>query len=250
VIWFHDYQLRFSKLPEDIQFLSPDPQLFSDYPLSQPIPSTSNPTTPPPKFATGTSSGYSLQEDVIRTRLSSPISSNTTRFEGYMPSPPITPEYDAASLTRPEATRIITGSSSATALQPSPASSHLKLLPPPKKGSKRTFPRSQWFNFSTLTSPAKAYPSPVTPPSLDPVRFNPSAQPFREEVLRIVATFMTPGKSKKELPLDETTRNMVVRNLAWSTHPNVVSGYIFLYHILRIDLLYSFYRFIRMYTIN
>ena len=47
-------------------------------------------------------------------------------------------------------------------------------------------------------------------------------QPFREECLRIVATFLTPGAAK-ELPLDPVVRDTVIRELTWNTHPDIVS---------------------------
>ena len=50
----------------------------------------------------------------------------------------------------------------------------------------------------------------------------PCDQPFREECLRIVATFLTPGATK-ELPLDPVVRDTVIRDLTWNTHPDVVS---------------------------
>ncbi|PCH40785.1 hypothetical protein WOLCODRAFT_99298 [Wolfiporia cocos MD-104 SS10] len=45
-------------------------------------------------------------------------------------------------------------------------------------------------------------------------------QPFRADCSRIVATFLTPGAAK-ELPLDPAVRDTAIRNLTWSTHPDV-----------------------------
>lgn len=47
-------------------------------------------------------------------------------------------------------------------------------------------------------------------------------QPFREECLRVITTFFRPG-SKKELPIDEEIKELVLDGLAWSTHPDAVS---------------------------
>lgn len=52
----------------------------------------------------------------------------------------------------------------------------------------------------------------------------PEDQPFRDETLRVVATFMRPGGyGKKELALDQDVRDEVMRGLVFTTHPDVVS---------------------------
>jgi hypothetical protein len=47
-------------------------------------------------------------------------------------------------------------------------------------------------------------------------------QPARTECMRIIATFLRPG-APKELALDATVRDTVIRNLASNSHPDVVS---------------------------
>jgi hypothetical protein len=47
-------------------------------------------------------------------------------------------------------------------------------------------------------------------------------QPFRKECMRVIATFLRPGATK-ELPLDDLLRHNTIRNLAYSTHPDIVS---------------------------
>ena len=47
-------------------------------------------------------------------------------------------------------------------------------------------------------------------------------QPYKKECMRIIATFLRPG-AVKELSLDDDLRHTVIRNLAYSTHPDVVS---------------------------
>jgi len=46
--------------------------------------------------------------------------------------------------------------------------------------------------------------------------------PFKKECMRIVTTFLTPN-SPKELNLDATVRDTIIRDLAHSTHPDIVS---------------------------
>jgi len=46
--------------------------------------------------------------------------------------------------------------------------------------------------------------------------------PFKDECMRVVATFLRPD-SPKELNLDAAIRDAIIRDLAQSTHPDVVS---------------------------
>jgi hypothetical protein len=48
-------------------------------------------------------------------------------------------------------------------------------------------------------------------------------QPFRLECMRVIETFLRPG-AVKELSLDAMARDMIIRNLAHNTHPDVVSA--------------------------
>jgi hypothetical protein len=48
------------------------------------------------------------------------------------------------------------------------------------------------------------------------------ADPFYVECSRIIATFLSPG-SPKELLLEDTVRDTVIRNLSLSCHPDIVS---------------------------
>lgn len=47
-------------------------------------------------------------------------------------------------------------------------------------------------------------------------------QPFWMECMHVIATFLRPG-SVKELNLDQSVRDALIRNLAFSNHPDVVS---------------------------
>lgn len=69
--------------------------------------------------------------------------------------------------------------------------------------------------------PAKIPPLPhsVDAPSMPTVQ---AELLFREECMRIVATFLRP-ESSKELSLDATVRETIIRDLRTSTHPDVVS---------------------------
>lgn len=49
-----------------------------------------------------------------------------------------------------------------------------------------------------------------------------SNQPFREECHRVVSTFFRPG-AKKELPINEEIRDLVLNALENNTHPDVVN---------------------------
>lgn len=79
---------------------------------------------------------------------------------------------------------------------------------------------SQSYPIPPSTS-SPAIPSPY-PASSAPTR--PQDQPFREETLRVVATFFRPGgNGQKELSIDQRLRDEVLRDLAVTTHPNAVS---------------------------
>jgi hypothetical protein len=55
-----------------------------------------------------------------------------------------------------------------------------------------------------------------------PLSLPPKELPFKDECMRVVATFLRPSSSK-ELNLDATIRDAIIRDLAQSTHPDVVS---------------------------
>lgn len=50
-------------------------------------------------------------------------------------------------------------------------------------------------------------------------------RPFRTECLRVVATFLKPN-SPKELNLDAKTRNAVIHDTSFSSHPDVVRSFV------------------------
>jgi len=63
---------------------------------------------------------------------------------------------------------------------------------------------------------------------------------LRDECVRIVATFFCPGAAE-ELLLDAVLRDTVIRNLTWSTHPDVfLPVYEEIYHLLETSLLRFF----------
>lgn len=48
------------------------------------------------------------------------------------------------------------------------------------------------------------------------------AQPFRDECMCVLATFLAPS-ARKELLLDACVRDTAMKQLVWTTHPDVVS---------------------------
>ncbi|CAE6444333.1 unnamed protein product [Rhizoctonia solani] len=85
-----------------------------------------------------------------------------------------------------------------------------------KKSVPDSPPSSDW-GLSPTSSASSWYPwSPITIPSPVPLK----DQPFRNETLQIVATFIRPG-AKKELNLDADIREELLRGLEKSTHPDI-----------------------------
>ncbi|KZT70343.1 hypothetical protein DAEQUDRAFT_764788 [Daedalea quercina L-15889] len=74
---------------------------------------------------------------------------------------------------------------------------------------------------SVLTSPPLSQAAEVPFASSASGSVRPNEQPFRQECMRIVATFLRPDAAK-ELPLDPTVRDTVIRDLTWNTHPDVL----------------------------
>ena len=75
------------------------------------------------------------------------------------------------------------------------------------------------------------------------MQLDPAEQPFRDEALQIVATFIRPG-SKKELALDQVVRDAVLKNLVWNTHPDVfLPAYEAIYDILETTSVPNFLEF-------
>ncbi|KAJ1309290.1 hypothetical protein OPQ81_004952 [Rhizoctonia solani] len=113
------------------------------------------------------------------------------------------------------------------ALSPSPAktSSYLASPTPTYSQSKASTPDSPWTSgwalSPTSTSSVTSWSpwSPISVSSPTPIR----DQPFREETLQIVATFIRPG-AKKELNLDMEVREELLRGLEKTTHPEVFAA--------------------------
>ncbi|CEL63911.1 hypothetical protein RSOLAG1IB_05676 [Rhizoctonia solani AG-1 IB] len=103
------------------------------------------------------------------------------------------------------------------------SSGHLA-LPRPTYGNGKEFisdsPRSSSWTLSPTSSSSTSWPSwspiSVSSPAPSPLK----DQPFRNEMLQIVATFIRPG-AKKELNLDMDVRDELLRRLEKSTHPDV-----------------------------
>lgn len=56
-----------------------------------------------------------------------------------------------------------------------------------------------------------------------------SDQPFRHECERVAQTFVKTGGSK-EIMVDSQIRNMVIRDLTWTTHPDIVRFHFIIYN--------------------
>ncbi|CAE6444437.1 unnamed protein product [Rhizoctonia solani] len=98
-------------------------------------------------------------------------------------------------------TPIATYGNSKAPIPDSPRSSGWALSPT------SSFSATSWSSWSPIS-----VPSPMPSPLKD--------QPFRNETLQIVATFIRPG-AKKELNLDMDVRDELLRELEKSTHPDV-----------------------------
>ena len=58
---------------------------------------------------------------------------------------------------------------------------------------------------------------------------------FKQECMRIVATFLKPN-SPKELNLDATVRDAIIRDLTHSTHPDIVSTLAHLLNMIQLSI--------------
>ncbi|KAG8960118.1 hypothetical protein FRC03_007051 [Tulasnella sp. 419] len=222
VVWFLDYQNRWAKLPEHLRAACPDPALFA------------NPDTHPrfsPRAST-VNDGHGFGQQLDSARLSSlkqkivaPFrrSDSVHHIELQHTSSPTT--SSGTSTSRSKYSYNFDHSISLSPTTPLSKRSHSlssPLLQPPPRSASST--KSKYFPLSPLslspTSPfsQKSPYSPTTPPC---TTISPSDQPFRDETIRIVATFMRTGGTKKELALEEELREQVLRNLAFTTHPNV-----------------------------
>ncbi|TFY57126.1 hypothetical protein EVJ58_g7213, partial [Rhodofomes roseus] len=127
------------------------------------------------------------------------------------PRPPATPTSPSPS---PPPPALQTASAPATPRASLPSSYKLAAcvrLPP--VDSAVAYPDSA----PSLATPNSPLLSQPLRPAPDPV---PRDQPFKEECMRIVATFLRPGTAK-ELPLDAALRDTTIRDLTWNTHPDV-----------------------------
>ncbi|KAF8725070.1 G protein signaling domain, partial [Rhizoctonia solani] len=110
------------------------------------------------------------------------------------------------------------------ALSPSLAKyeAHLALPAPNTKTPIPNSPRSSGWALSPISSSPTTTSwsswSPISVPS--PIAVPLKDQPFRNEILQIVATFIRPG-AKKELNLDMDVREELLRGLEKSTHPDI-----------------------------
>ncbi|KAI0940206.1 hypothetical protein AcV5_001377 [Taiwanofungus camphoratus] len=91
------------------------------------------------------------------------------------------------------------------------------MMADPSSPVSASFPRSHSGHLSAPDSPLVQQSFPA---SRGPGLAQAGEQPFREECMRIVATFLRPGAAK-ELPLDPALRDAVIRDLTWNTHPDI-----------------------------
>ncbi|KZT36672.1 hypothetical protein SISSUDRAFT_1049503 [Sistotremastrum suecicum HHB10207 ss-3] len=196
LVWYQSYRSRFFELPQEQQALSPGPKAYEfkmgapsraaldrkAFPQYTPANADNTPLTPPLNAYTSASTNKTAEGDDPQYLI--------------VPDTPITPHAD---LSPPD-----------PLLQPNVAN-YTRNAPPPLMtmfGSRTTD--------STNMNPF----SPPFPPSPAATPLTPGIQPFRDEALRIVATFLRPG-AVKELALDEIVREAVLKNLVWNTHPDV-----------------------------
>ncbi|KDQ64127.1 hypothetical protein JAAARDRAFT_52120 [Jaapia argillacea MUCL 33604] len=75
--------------------------------------------------------------------------------------------------------------------------------------------------YSLPMSAASSTGAPLHPlPKVAETFSDPASQPFREECSRVVSAFLRPG-ARKELNIDSDLRDDVLKDLMWTTHPDV-----------------------------
>ncbi|KAG8863828.1 hypothetical protein FRB96_007665 [Tulasnella sp. 330] len=184
VVWYLDYQSRFIKLPLEQQQLSPDPAVIVPGFQSGASPGVEpSPTPDQNKSSWGT---WLFRRYIITSTVGKLESgeASTSPFPAVSPTP--NPPMNSAY---------------------SPSIFDTKI---PDKGS------------GLLGGPQPQLRSPPSRDTDKPINsVSPSKQPFRDETLRVVATFLRPGgTAQKLLALDDHVREEVFRNLALTTHPN------------------------------
>ncbi|KIO25019.1 hypothetical protein M407DRAFT_8655 [Tulasnella calospora MUT 4182] len=234
-IWFMDYRARFMRLPLSIQQTSPDPAILRpwDVPPSSPLP-----VFEPRNSNSGSNAIRGWFDAVARRRQASsqtedgrggvsPVFSSTTR-----PAPATLPAFKTP--------RDLPLNSPPPGLSPSflskSTSSGVNLPTTP-----RTPDSGVPLLFTPTASASGALaspPFPLTPNSpgvqIQQYGISLSEQPFRDEALAVVATFMRAGGTgTKELAIDERLRKQVLEDLAYTTHPNIFAKvYQYAYHQL------------------
>ncbi|KAG8927147.1 hypothetical protein FRC00_002263 [Tulasnella sp. 408] len=223
-VWFMDYRARFMRLPISVQQTSPDPAILRpwDVPPSSPLP-----VFEPRNSNSGSNAIRGWFDAVVKRRQASsqtedgrggvtPASSSTTR-----PAPATLPAFKPP--------RDLPLNSPPPGLSPSFLSKSTSSgvnLP--------TTPRTPDSGVPLLLTPTASAsgamaspPFPMTPtsPGMHIQQQNGiplSEQPFRDEALAVVATFMRAGGTgTKELAIDERLRRQVLEDLAYTTHPNI-----------------------------
>ncbi|KAG8950938.1 hypothetical protein FRC04_007002 [Tulasnella sp. 424] len=226
-VWFMDYRARFMRLPLSVQQTSPDPAILRpwDVPPSSPLP-------------------------VFEPNSNSETTNNAIRgwFDG------VVKRRQAASKTEEgDIGGGVSPASKSRPARPTPAAlgpafkdhRNLPLSSPPalspslsKSTSSGVYlpntPRTPDSGVPLLLTPTASVsgalaspPFPLTPYSPPGVQvpqqgITLSEQPFRDEALAVVATFMRAGGiGTKELNIDERLRKQVLEDLAYTTHPNI-----------------------------
>lgn len=197
VVWYQSYRARFFDLPSEQQALSPGPKSY-EFKMAAPsraaldrkafpqfTPAQADNTIPPPT-------------PPLIAYISSTSHKVADRDDPQYLIVPETPATPHAGLSSPDP------------LLKHNAANYTRNAPPPLK-----------VVFSGAQADITNNPfSPLLSPSLATSPISPAIQPFREEALRIVATFFRPGAAK-ELALDEIVRDSVLKDLVWNTHPDV-----------------------------
>ncbi|TDL29970.1 hypothetical protein BD410DRAFT_823929 [Rickenella mellea] len=216
VVWYQDYRKRFLALPENIQRRSPPPRRAD---------SRYHPTIPTDIDADARSSYYDVTSP---TQAHVDEKYNITR--SYPPGLSLRGNVNATSGDGIPLTPI--SPTSPTSATPFATSFNLgRDREPPS-------PFAQALDFASNLASLQASAAHANLASLQSTdhldgrrnslmerhaqmeSFEPVDQPFREECMCVLATFLSPN-SRKELLLDAVVRDTAIKNLVWTTHPDI-----------------------------
>ncbi|KAG8905270.1 hypothetical protein FRB99_000340 [Tulasnella sp. 403] len=219
VVWYLDYCDRFRKLPVEQQHASPDPTLFA--PREDSTAANTSTRVPATDADPDVDRSHWLGSLFARRRRNPRAQTPADNMRIVLPETP----NPAVAPERPLSDMSLSSPLSVPASTPTTASSFRSLLRSPASTITTPSPTARFFKSTSRTSTQRAsnLPTPFSPGFFETPRPSvaPEEQPFRDEALRVVATFMRPGQGRKELAIDESLRHEVFTDLALTTHPNV-----------------------------